>query len=241
MQLIRTAAPQSEPLSAAEARARLNISTSVTDPVVTSWITAARQKIEGDYGLSMIDQTWSLLLDHFPYSFNQNQLQEWPKWTSHWIWGDNQTPFSPRPPKTDIDIPMQPLTSSAIQSVKYLDADSIEQTMPASDYRLVLGALNSRLMLVDGKMWPMTALVNAAVNISFKAGYANAAAVPEIMKSAICLHIGYLRSLMGRDLFLSADKVPGVREIAFTVGGGAQTATEGAIASLLQEFRRPMS
>lgn len=239
MPIVQTTPPQSEPMTVAEARARLNIASAVSDPVVTSWIVAARQKIEKEYGLSMIEQTWSLVLDRFPH-LNLNAYQNERQWWGDNNWGDNNWErYRFKPSDTDIRIPMEPLKPDAIQSVKYRNADDIEQTFDPANYRLVLADLNARLVLVPSKTWPITALASGVVSITFKAGYANANEVPELLKAALGLHIGYLRSLMGRDLFLSSDKVPGVREVGYTVGGGAEAATEGAVANLLREFRRP--
>jgi uncharacterized phiE125 gp8 family phage protein len=47
MRLVLVDGPAVEPLTAAEARARLNIGAEVTDDVLNAYIMAARQKIDG--------------------------------------------------------------------------------------------------------------------------------------------------------------------------------------------------
>jgi uncharacterized phiE125 gp8 family phage protein len=69
MRLELVAPPINEPLTAAEARARLNIGTEVSDEVMSAYITASRQQIDGAVGWlnrALITQTWRGHLDAFP-------------------------------------------------------------------------------------------------------------------------------------------------------------------------------
>jgi uncharacterized phiE125 gp8 family phage protein len=68
MRLIQTVPPDVEPLTAAEARARLNIGTNVSDEVMNAYITAARQVIDGAgwLGRAINTQTWQGKADTFP-------------------------------------------------------------------------------------------------------------------------------------------------------------------------------
>lgn len=61
--------PAVEPLTAAEARARLNIGSEVDDDTVNAWIMASRQILDGATGYlnrALITQTWRAHLDYFP-------------------------------------------------------------------------------------------------------------------------------------------------------------------------------
>lgn len=69
MRLILVDAPVNEPLTAAEARARLNIGSDVSDAVLDAYLMAARQTIDGAdgwLGRALITQTWRGNLDCFP-------------------------------------------------------------------------------------------------------------------------------------------------------------------------------
>jgi uncharacterized phiE125 gp8 family phage protein len=69
MRLVLVTPPTVEPLTAAEARARLNIGAEVSDDVMNAYITAARQRIDGAdgwLGRAINTQTWHGKADAFP-------------------------------------------------------------------------------------------------------------------------------------------------------------------------------
>lgn len=84
-------------------------------------------------------------------------------------------------PDNKIVLEMPPIIS--VESVKYLDTDDVEQTLATSVYKLVTASnTNAWLELKDGQVWPSTIAAGNAVVISFTAGYAGAASVPNIIK-----------------------------------------------------------
>jgi uncharacterized phiE125 gp8 family phage protein len=69
MRLSLLQAPAVEPLTAADAKARLNIGDEVPDAVIEAYITACRQQIDGAdgwLGRALITQKWVGKLDYFP-------------------------------------------------------------------------------------------------------------------------------------------------------------------------------
>jgi len=58
--------PAAEPVTTAEAKAHMKIDTADDDTLIGLWITAARQLIEKNWGIAIIDQTLALRLDRFP-------------------------------------------------------------------------------------------------------------------------------------------------------------------------------
>lgn len=69
MRLVLVTPPAVEPLTAAEAKARLNIGDEITDEVMDTYITAARQRIDGAdgyLGRALNTQTWQGKADTFP-------------------------------------------------------------------------------------------------------------------------------------------------------------------------------
>jgi uncharacterized phiE125 gp8 family phage protein len=73
MRLVLVSGPAVEPLTAAEAKERLNIGSEVSDEVMDAYIMAARQRIDGVdgyLGRALITQTWQGRDDTFPTDDN---------------------------------------------------------------------------------------------------------------------------------------------------------------------------
>ncbi|WP_223596889.1 head-tail connector protein [Brucella suis] len=60
--------PALEPVTIADARAFLRISTESEDDILGRLITTARELVEAETGLALIDQTWRLRVDRWPRS-----------------------------------------------------------------------------------------------------------------------------------------------------------------------------
>lgn len=64
--LLRTVAPATEPVSLAEAKSHVDAEADDWDDQFDSWIIAAREMVEEDAELSLVEQTWKLTLDRWP-------------------------------------------------------------------------------------------------------------------------------------------------------------------------------
>ncbi len=60
--------PASEPVTITDARAFLRISTDSEDDILRRLIATARELVEAETGLALIDQTWRLRVDRWPRS-----------------------------------------------------------------------------------------------------------------------------------------------------------------------------
>lgn len=90
-----------------------------------------------------------------------------------------------------IELLYPPLTS--VTSIVYIDEDGGSNTFAASNYIVDTHRTPGRIVLKDGVSWPDAALqVGGAITITYVAGYANAAAVPDQYKQATLLLIGHL-------------------------------------------------
>lgn len=77
-----------------------------------------------------------------------------------------------------------------VESVKYLDADGVEQTFADANYTLDSGSQPARLVLREGVSWPVTQPVVNAVRVRFKCGYGDdAASVPSSAKLWMLMHV----------------------------------------------------
>ncbi|MBA3576189.1 MAG: phage head-tail connector protein [Sphingomonas sp.] len=91
-------------------------------------------------------------------------------------------------PSSEVKIPIGPLQS--IVSVKYDDADGIEQTVAPADYDADIVSADGWVLPID-VAWPSTYDAVNAVRIRFVAGYGAAADVPAPLKVAILLMVGH--------------------------------------------------
>lgn len=81
---------------------------------------------------------------------------------------------------------------SAVTSVKYVDADGVQQTMDPSAYLADLATQPATVRPVYGTEWPTTRQQPGAVAVQYSVGYADAASVPAALKAAILLLVGDL-------------------------------------------------
>jgi uncharacterized phiE125 gp8 family phage protein len=159
---VLTTPPAEEPLTLDEAKLHLRIVAGDTaeDALVTSAVQAAREYAEESTGRALVTQTWTLTMDAFPTRGGAIALER---------------------------APVQSVTS-----VKYIDAAGTEQALTAgTDYVVDAASEPARIALAPDAMWPSTqsGRINA-VTVVFVAGYGLAAAVPEILKGAMKLHVG---------------------------------------------------
>lgn len=122
----------------------------------------------GWLGRCLITQTLQMQLDAFP----------------RWCGADRQ--HRRRVPGADAPILLPCPPVQAVTSIAYVDADGASQTLDASKYTLIdNGAWKSEIAPAYGQVWPTTRDVEAAVTVTWTAGYGDAAAdVPEDIKSA---------------------------------------------------------
>jgi hypothetical protein len=239
MPLLLVTPPTVEPLSVADVRDRLGYGTDVSDTLITALIKSARQKLEKQYGVAMINQTWSLVLDRFPGCWANPRPQETGFYPVGYYDSRSYPNYGNRLNSFEIPINLTPLLANAIQSVTYLDADGTSQTFGSSNYALVRGDLRSNLVLTNQSSWPTTAYVAGAIDIRFIAGFgATAADVPETLKSAMTLLIAHLRALTAQNLFISLESEEGVGETRYIVGTGSTDVIDAAVSSLMQDYVR---
>lgn len=206
MRVVPIDPPQVEPLTAQEAKLRLNIGDDeVSDDVLDAFITAARQQIDGWdgwLGRSLITQSWRLTLDFFPCD--------------------------------EIRIPLPPLQD--IIGINYVDSNGRPIDLDPSEYQILQGG-RPIVRPAFGKCWPHTRDQPDAVTIEFTAGYGdNPEDVPEPIRCAILLQVGYLRSMTARNLFISSESTTDIETVSYVVGSGAGGVTERAIVDLLRPY-----
>uniref|UniRef100_A0A6M3XTW3 Putative head-tail connector n=3 Tax=viral metagenome TaxID=1070528 RepID=A0A6M3XTW3_9ZZZZ len=92
------------------------------------------------------------------------------------------------PDSDEIELPLPPLVSVA--TVKYIDPDGTLQTLSNTYYTVDTSGVLGRIYLNYGYSWPDIRVEPNAVRIEYVAGYGDASAVPEDVKSWMLLRIG---------------------------------------------------
>ena len=107
----------------------------------------------------------------------------------------------------EIELARGPVQS--ITSIRYTDLDGVLQTLANTEYVLDDYEQNGVVYPAYGKTWPSTRDEPNAVRVQFVAGYGNAAAVPDPIKSAIILIVGQsLRSQPALEASIYPSSVP---------------------------------
>lgn len=234
MSLNLVTGPDVEPLTAAEAKARLNIGDEISDDVMDALISASRNMIDGRdgwLGRALNTQTWDLMIDRFDAWWNTPVEKGFYPYAD-WAIAESRTL---RGHRHGIAIPLPPLQS--VTSIKYLDTDGVQQTLDPATY-IVHDGVPAHIVLATGAAWPSTSLLPGSVVVRFIAGYGDKGSdVPEDIRMYITLQVSHFRSLTQQNLFLSRETLPGVMDRGWTMGGGAETALNGAMQSLLASYR----
>jgi len=158
--------PTSEPVLLAQAKAHLRIDDgNPDDALIAGMLSAAREAVENYTGRALMPQTWQMRLPKFPAD------------------------------QGAIRVPIAPLIS--VSELRIVDTTGAEAVLSASAYQVEAPtgpqAAPGRILPAAGTTWLATqADTLGAVRVTFQAGYANAAAVPAAIKSAVLLVLGEL-------------------------------------------------
>ena len=199
-----------------------------TQPAVEP-LTAAEVKARLNIGSEVTDA----VIDAYIKAARQ-EIDGWTGWLGRALINQTYTLYLPSFCQY-IDLPVPPVSSVA--SVKYIDADGVEQTVDASNYELLPGS-PARLQPKYSLYWPSPRSQPDAVRVAFVAGYGSTgSSVPEPIRIAICLMVSNMRSLSARNLFVSEDTAEGVGTKRYVVGEGAGNALTTAASRLLSVYR----
>lgn len=162
-----------EPLTLAEVKTFLRITTTDYDDILTPLIKTARQLCEKITGRDMINKTWVTYLDNFSCGFYPN----------------NFYPFSYN---SDYSIGLLKSKLQSITSLEYY-IDDVLTTFDATKYYITDEADYAAIYLKKNQSFPSIDDRRQAVKITFVSGYGvDAASVPEALKEGMKFHISAL-------------------------------------------------
>lgn len=157
--LTLSVAPTFTPVSTADARAQCRVDINDDDTLLERKIRAAAAKLESVLDRQFCQATWLAKASSFPVYSDTNPFASL---------------FLPRPPL------------ASVTSIVYLDANGSSQTFSASDYTVETPTRGQGAVHLDyGVIWPSVISHPNAVTVTFVAGYASQAAVPDAIKEAI--------------------------------------------------------
>jgi len=172
MQLITP--PAGEPVSLAEAKLHLRVDFDDDDSLIQVLISAARQAAETLTNRQLVTARWRMVLDSFPGP----SLMGVPAGQTFTL------------PGHAVLLPKSPVAS--VVEIRYLDMAGVWQVMPAANYTVDCACEPARITPVFGQIWPISLPQIGAVSVIFDAGYGDASAVPEGIKTWIKLRLGSL-------------------------------------------------
>lgn len=185
----RTVAPAVEPVTADELRAHLReTATGLPDAEANGFIAQARAWIEEQSGLALVTQTWLLALDR------------WPGARADWWDGVREGSISELygpESYSDVSLPRYPLQSIAGINV-YDEAGNATAVTVASVFDVDTYSKPGRIALKRGATWPVALRAVNAIEISYVAGYGDAASdVDPAVKQSVVVLASYLYAHRG--------------------------------------------
>jgi gp6-like head-tail connector protein len=170
-------APAVEPLSLADAKLHLRVTTDTEDSLISTYIKASRLLCEQHTQRAFITQTWRVFLDAWPATEKGDQ----------WWDGTRQGAIGEMfEEKSELELPRAPLQS--ITHVKTYDTSDVASVFDPSKYGIDTAGSPGRLFLKSGYSWPTPGRSHNGIEIQFVAGYgATADEVPEDVKTAITM------------------------------------------------------
>lgn len=156
-----TIQPTEEPLLLDDVKAHLKVEVTADDTLITALIQAAREEAEQYLNLKLITQTVTEKLSCFPTYADDNMIL----------------------------LSAAPVVS--VGSVKYQDEEDTQQTLSTDIYGLDNFDLTHNIYLKNNQSWPTVLDEKNAVELIYVVGYGGADDVPQLIKQAMLLMIGY--------------------------------------------------
>ncbi|KZC99697.1 MULTISPECIES: hypothetical protein [unclassified Thalassospira] len=90
---------------------------------------------------------------------------------------------------SEITLPLPPLQT--VSSIKYIDADGVEQTLDSAEYQVINNVEPGLIVPAFGKTWPTVRVQRQAITVEFVAGYGTAAELPEKVRQMVLFLVGH--------------------------------------------------
>jgi uncharacterized phiE125 gp8 family phage protein len=170
-----TTPPAVEPVTPADLMAFARVDIDPGDGVLQRLLVAARQSVERDTGLDLIDQTWTAVLD------------DWPILPDDATWGGLRAGAVAAVASSGvIEIPRRPFQS--LVSFRMRDATGTLHDVASSSYSIEASSDMGRIVCLPSAAWPFATGVADLIEIAFVIGFgSDAADVPAELQTAVLM------------------------------------------------------
>lgn len=125
----------------------------------------------------------------------------------------------------------------AITSIKYLDANGVEQTVASNQYRVIRGSLGDTVYFVPDFSAPGYYCAPDAIRVAYTAGYDDSVnpKLPETIKRALGLLASQTLSTgkMAAGTGVKSIEIPGVAIKTYDTSGAASAGQQGVVSSAI--------
>ena len=197
MALIPVTAAAGEPVSLAEQKAHMHVTSSAEDSLISGKIKAAREIVEELSNRQLITATWKLTLPRFVRHLDSrhghgHHGEQWirgPQGQRGYPLTGNNSHWGTTPEgQTVLYLPRAPL--QGVASITYMDTTGTRVTLDSSVYDVCLGSVRTPglIAIAYGQLWPdIQSEREGCIEVTYVAGYGTADAVPQAAKEAIMM------------------------------------------------------
>lgn len=205
MPLLLVTPPTVEPITLAQAKTHLRVDVTDDDALITDLIAAARQYAEGICRRAFCTQSWKLVLDTWPSPGMNISSANWygPNW------GNSPGPLTTTRPDgfTGYEIIPGVAQVQSVESVKYIDANGVQQTLDPTTYKVDVVSPMGRVVPAYGTSWPSARNEINAIEVAFTSGYGDETKVPAGIKKWMLIRVGTMYENREELAILSRGKV----------------------------------
>jgi len=177
--------PSSEPVDTTTAAEWLRVDGDDDDSRIAAIVSAARELFEVHTGRAIALATFRQSHDRFPLLPNSQYSPGNPNAVTPVL--QNVWPLDPSP--WAIKLLRSPLVAGSV-TIQYYDVNGTLQTMDPTAYVVDADSEPPRLAPASGAFWPSVQMRPGAVQVTYTAGYASAAAVPPTALLGIKMLLG---------------------------------------------------
>lgn len=182
--------PVGDVITLAQAKAHLRVIFDDDDATIGDYIATAVELCADAIARAFLPTQFRLALAGFP---GQGQHLDPRVYDLDRRYLERPLPYGLQP----IYLPRAPVLT--VDSITYLDASGIRQTLAPSAYHVEPGD-GARVLPAYGQTWPSARVIDGSIRVDFTAGYVDSDAIPAKIKHAVRVTLAYLYDNRGAEV-----------------------------------------